>query len=148
MDMAIQKAFKVFGEGKELTLRTEVFNLFDRANYYNPNSIISLDGFNLNPEFGQVKSAHDHAKSSSQCGLFLISSCFPKGPHTEGFLLHKVVSCKLQLCPVHQVSRRLFLHPLESSFRPSAKRTFGEYPREWRARVMSATQWRISPTRY
>jgi hypothetical protein len=59
MDMAIQKAFKVFGEGKELTLRTEVFNLFDRANYYNPNSIISLDGFNLNPEFGQVKSAHD-----------------------------------------------------------------------------------------
>jgi hypothetical protein len=59
MDMAIQKAFKVFGEGKELTVRTEVFNLFDRANFYNPNSIVSLDGFNVNPEFGQVKSAHD-----------------------------------------------------------------------------------------
>src|SRR5207245_9265520 len=59
MDVAIQKAFKVFGEGKELSLRTEVFNLFDRANYYNPNSVVSLDGFNANPEFGQIKSAHD-----------------------------------------------------------------------------------------
>jgi hypothetical protein len=59
MDVAIQKVFKVFGEGKELSMRTEVFNLFDRANYYNPNSIVSLDGFNVNPEFGQVKSAHD-----------------------------------------------------------------------------------------
>lgn len=34
LDMAIQKSFKIFGEGKELTLRTEAFNLFDRANYY------------------------------------------------------------------------------------------------------------------
>jgi len=59
LDMAIQKGFKVFGEGKELTFRTEVFNLFNRANYYNPISVVSLDGFNLNPDFGQVKSAQN-----------------------------------------------------------------------------------------
>jgi hypothetical protein len=57
--MAIQKSFKIFGEGKELTFRTEMFNLFNRANYYNPNSVASLDGFNANPDFGQIKSAHD-----------------------------------------------------------------------------------------
>jgi hypothetical protein len=57
LDMAVQKSFKLFGEGKELILRTEVFNLFDRANYYNPISVISLDGFSLNPDFGKIKSA-------------------------------------------------------------------------------------------
>jgi hypothetical protein len=59
LDMAIQKGFKVWGEGKELTFRTEVFNLFNRANYYNPISVVSLDGFNFNPDFGQVKSAQN-----------------------------------------------------------------------------------------
>ena len=59
MNAAIQKAFKVFGEGKELSIRAEVFNLLNRSNFYNPNSVISLDGFNTNPEFGEVKSAHD-----------------------------------------------------------------------------------------
>jgi hypothetical protein len=58
-DIAIQKGFKVFGEGKELTLRTEAFNLFNRANYYNPISAFSLDGVsNINPDFGKIKSAH------------------------------------------------------------------------------------------
>ncbi|MBI2683289.1 MAG: hypothetical protein HYX26_08775, partial [Acidobacteriales bacterium] len=57
MDLALQKSFKVFGEGKELTLRTEVFNLFNRANYYNPISVFSLDGFSVNPDFGKIKSA-------------------------------------------------------------------------------------------
>lgn len=59
MDMAAQKSFSPFGEGRQLTFRTEVFNLFNRANFYNPNSIVSLDGFNLNPEFGKIKSARD-----------------------------------------------------------------------------------------
>jgi hypothetical protein len=59
LDMAIQKGFKVWGEGKEITFRTEVFNLFNRANYYNPISVVSLDGFNINPDFGQVKSAQN-----------------------------------------------------------------------------------------
>jgi len=58
-DMALQKGFKIFGEGKELTFRSEFFNLFNRANYYNPISVVSLDGFNPNPDFGKVKSAHD-----------------------------------------------------------------------------------------
>ncbi len=59
LDMAVQKSFKLFGEGKELTLRTEAFNVFNRANYYNPISVISQDGFNINPDFGQIKSAHE-----------------------------------------------------------------------------------------
>lgn len=59
LDLAIQKGFKVFGEGRELSFRTEVFNVFNRSNFYNPNSIASLDGFNVNPEFGQIKSAKD-----------------------------------------------------------------------------------------
>ena len=59
MNFAIQKGFQVFGEGRMLTLRTEFYNLFDRANYYNPISQYSVDGFNFNPDFGKVKSAHD-----------------------------------------------------------------------------------------
>jgi hypothetical protein len=57
--MAIQKGFKIFGEGKELSFRTEVFNIFNRANYYNPISVVSLDGFSANPDFGKVKSAQN-----------------------------------------------------------------------------------------
>ena len=65
-DFAIQKAFKIFGEGKELSLRSEFFNIFNRANYYNPISVYSLDGLqqdsdgnvNVNRDFGRVKSAH------------------------------------------------------------------------------------------
>ncbi len=65
-DFAVQKSFKVFGEGKELSLRSEFFNLFNRANYYNPLSVYSLDGLqqdsagntNVNNDFGKVKSAH------------------------------------------------------------------------------------------
>ncbi|MCU1285957.1 MAG: hypothetical protein JWO13_2307 [Acidobacteriales bacterium] len=60
MDFAIQKGFKLFGsEAKELTFRTEAFNLLNRANYYNPISNYSLDGISTtNPDFGKVKSAH------------------------------------------------------------------------------------------
>ncbi len=59
LDMAIQKSFKVFGEGRELTFRTEAFNIFNRANYYNPISAVSQNGITRNPDFGQVKSAHE-----------------------------------------------------------------------------------------
>jgi len=59
LDLAIQKGFKLFGEGRELTLRTEVFNVINRANFYNPISVLSLDGFTINPEFGQIKSAQN-----------------------------------------------------------------------------------------
>ena len=30
-----------------------------RANFYNPISALSLDGFKFNPDFGKIKSAHD-----------------------------------------------------------------------------------------
>ncbi len=59
MDLAIQKGFKLWGEGKELSIRTEAFNLLNRANYYNPISTYSLDGVStVNPDFGKIKSAH------------------------------------------------------------------------------------------
>ena len=58
MNFAIQKGFQLFGEGRTLTFRSEFYNLFDRANYYNPISQASVDGFTQNPDFGKVKSAH------------------------------------------------------------------------------------------
>ena len=59
VDLAIQKGFKLWGEGKELSIRTEAFNLLNRANFYNPISAYSLDGVStINPDFGKIKSAH------------------------------------------------------------------------------------------
>jgi hypothetical protein len=49
----------LFGEGRSLTLRTEFFNVFNHANFYNPISQMSLDGVTANPDFGKIKSAHD-----------------------------------------------------------------------------------------
>lgn len=59
MNFAVQKGFHVWGEGKVLTFRTEFYNLFNRANYYNPVSAISLDGTTINPQFGKILSVHD-----------------------------------------------------------------------------------------
>ncbi len=59
MNLALQKGFRLFGEGRMLTLRMEVYNLTDRANYYNPISTLSTDGRHLNPDFGRIKSAND-----------------------------------------------------------------------------------------
>ena len=57
-DMALQKAFKPT-ERTELLFRSEFYNLFNRANYYNPISSYSLDGVTSNPQFGEIKSAHN-----------------------------------------------------------------------------------------
>lgn len=59
MNFAIQKGFPIFGEGRMLTFRSEFYNLFDRANYFNPISQYSLDGQTINPDFGKIKSAHE-----------------------------------------------------------------------------------------
>jgi hypothetical protein len=59
MNLAVQKGFQLFGEGRMLTLRAEFYNLTNRANFYNPISTLSTDGKNLNPDFGKIKSAHD-----------------------------------------------------------------------------------------
>jgi hypothetical protein len=59
MNVAVQKSIMLFGEGRSLTLRTEFFNVFNHANFYNPISQISLDGVTMNPDFGKIKSAHD-----------------------------------------------------------------------------------------
>ncbi len=59
MNFAVQKSTPLFGEGRVLTLRAEFYNLFNRANYYNPISTLSLDGVSRNPDFGVAKSAHD-----------------------------------------------------------------------------------------
>jgi hypothetical protein len=59
LNVAIQKGFRLFGEGRMLTLRAEFYNLTNRANYYNPISTLTTDGINPNPDFGKIKSAHD-----------------------------------------------------------------------------------------
>src|SRR5262249_53428092 len=59
MNVALQKTLTLFGEGRTLTLRTEFFNVFNHANFYNPISQVSLDGVTSNPDFGKIKSAHD-----------------------------------------------------------------------------------------
>lgn len=59
MNFAIQKGFPIFGEGRMLSFRSEFYNLFDRANYFNPISQYSLDGQTINPDFGKIKSAHE-----------------------------------------------------------------------------------------
>ena len=59
VNLAVQKGFQVFGEGRMLILRAEFYNLSNRANYYNPISTLSMDGVNPNPDFGKIKSAHD-----------------------------------------------------------------------------------------
>jgi hypothetical protein len=59
-DFALQKKFP-FGKSdtRNLILRAEMFNAFNRANYYNPISELSTDGVHINPEFGLIRSAHD-----------------------------------------------------------------------------------------
>ena len=57
MDFAVQKGIQ-FGERRALALRAEFFNIFNRDNFYNPISAISVDGTNRNPYFGRIKSAH------------------------------------------------------------------------------------------
>lgn len=58
-DMAVQKRFPL-GKNDErwLSLRAESYNLFNRANFYNPISSYSLDGVSQYSQFGQIKSAH------------------------------------------------------------------------------------------
>ena len=59
-DFAFQKATYFRGrEGQAITMRAEMYNIFNRANYYNPISELSRDGVHINPEFGFIRSAHD-----------------------------------------------------------------------------------------
>jgi len=58
-DFAVQKRTRLFADRGALVLRAEFFNLFDRANFYNPITEFSTDGVHLNPEFGIIRSAHD-----------------------------------------------------------------------------------------
>ena len=58
-DVAIQKSTRGFNDTQSFVLRAEAFNLFNRANYYNPISEISKDGVHYNPEFGTIRSAHE-----------------------------------------------------------------------------------------
>jgi hypothetical protein len=55
-DTAIQKSVPV-SERLNLILRAEFYNLFNRANYYNPITSYSLNGVTTNPQFGEITSA-------------------------------------------------------------------------------------------
>jgi hypothetical protein len=57
LDLAVQKTFRI-KETYALLFRAESYNLFNRANYYNPISTYSLDGVNPYSQFGQIQSAH------------------------------------------------------------------------------------------
>ena len=59
MNFAVQKGFHLGAETRMLIFRTEFYNLFDRANYFNPISTYSTDGVTVNPDFGKIKSAHE-----------------------------------------------------------------------------------------
>ncbi len=59
MNFAVQKGFQIFGEGRMLIMRAEFFNMFNRANYYNPISAASDNGFTPSGDFGTIKSAHE-----------------------------------------------------------------------------------------
>jgi hypothetical protein len=56
-DTAVQKNIPL-SERLNLILRAEFYNLFNRANYYNPISSYSLNGVTTNPLFGEITSAH------------------------------------------------------------------------------------------
>ncbi len=56
-DTAVQKNIPL-SERLNLILRAEFYNLFNRANYYNPISSYSLNGVTTNPQFGEITSAH------------------------------------------------------------------------------------------
>jgi Carboxypeptidase regulatory-like domain len=58
LDLAVQKAFKPT-ERTALIFRSEFYNMLNRANYYNPVSSYSLDAVSTNPQFGEIKSAHN-----------------------------------------------------------------------------------------
>jgi hypothetical protein len=57
-DTAVQKNIPI-SERLNLVLRAEFYNLFNRSNYYNPITAYSLNGVTTNPQFGEIKSAHD-----------------------------------------------------------------------------------------
>ena len=57
-DLALQRALRL-SERRSLILRAEGYNIFNRANFYNPISELSNDGVHINPEFGLIRSAHD-----------------------------------------------------------------------------------------
>ncbi len=50
--MSVQKTFKI-RERLALLFRAESYNLFNRANYYNPVSTYSLDGVTPYSQFGR-----------------------------------------------------------------------------------------------
>lgn len=59
-DLALQKQIRFKNnESRYVTLRSEFYNLFNRANYYNPDSILSYDGQTINPQFGKIQSARN-----------------------------------------------------------------------------------------
>ena len=56
----VQNTFYLSGEEtRQFVIRGEIFNMLNRANFFNPISQASPNGVTMNPQFGQILSAHD-----------------------------------------------------------------------------------------
>lgn len=59
-NIAVQKTFYMSGEEtRQFIIRGEIYNMLNRANYYNPVSNVSPNGLTQNPQFGRIMSAHE-----------------------------------------------------------------------------------------
>ncbi len=70
-DLGLSKAFPVYGGRRSLQFRTEIFNLFNRANFGTPNTSIINSSGAPNPSVGRITSTRTTARQI-QVGLRFI----------------------------------------------------------------------------
>ncbi len=63
LDIALQKEIPLRDDRRVFTVRGELYNVFNKANFYNPISNYSVDGVNPNPDFGTIKSSRDPVRA-------------------------------------------------------------------------------------
>ncbi|MPY90916.1 MAG: TonB-dependent receptor plug domain-containing protein [Luteitalea sp.] len=67
-DLGLSKAFSMFGAGRALQVRAEIFNLFNRANFGSPDTSIILSDGRPNATVGQIDTTRTTARQI-QLGL-------------------------------------------------------------------------------
>src|SRR5262249_10480500 len=61
-DFALSKTTAIAGERLKLTLRAELFNIFNNVEFRDPNTTFtgsSITGLNTNPNFGKISTTYD-----------------------------------------------------------------------------------------